>query len=839
MHKLSSFVVVALAVGAMSCQVPLVPEPAAESAVEQHSVVLNNCTGGETPAHAVPPYVPPADDGVALDSLLEASSYGITGDWVGMASGNFCGGAEKELVAMKNTSNYFSILRGPTPFGVGSGDINSNPAHAWKAVAAGKLDAGAYDLIAAVRNVTTTGVPDLVVARVDATSCFLTQVVASLTIGGPSNSKWVGAAIGNFDGTGNQIALLKAEHANLVLARLVQGHALSATYASDLDNASTQWKALAAGDLDHDGIDELVAVRKVSDGVSPTILVYKWINGGFQLFATSGFGNTGNSDWAGVAVGDFNGDGRNAIVVMKNAHSNFAVLDVPAGTSNLRLLTTGDLDSVSGVDWRAATATDWLTGDQGAAELVALRKLHTPYKVDLFIYGNAFHRAARDSGLAHAKAVWDQHRYNFDPNALDFTTLVAELEDSHVDTVNWTITEHVFDAQHLLSDDYAELVAFLDATKNTCIDGKHLRVWVTLHALQSAGVPDDKYLNICSWPRDSGITPWHELDYFNARGDATDKARCNDFVAWSSVLGHLAADYPHVVAVSVDDYGDHPDSYNDNIPEMESNIRSQAPWVNFVPIVYYHTFTNDKWPDITRMLDNVQFFFRNEKAGQCTASPCGDGTVPNMPGEVADINAVLPSGRKAMLGMYFVTIDGEPGPPSINYDYNLTQLALQQSTLGGVTAYSMPPNPGGSCGRRNCCSDASVLSSPFCVLWKLYGADGKCTPGIDQSCGNCGAQTCNTGFSWNGCGAQGTCSPGSTTQTACGNCGTRVDTCSNSCQWITGSCGGQGECAPGDTLSCCPCFGGQSCNTAGEQFCNSSCSWGGCTGYACGDGEPQ
>lgn len=293
--------------------------------------------------------------------------------------------------------------------------------------------------------------------------------------------------------------------------------------------------------------------------------------------------------------------------------------------------------------------------------------------------------------------------------------------------------------------------------------------------------------------------------------------------------GHLAADYPHAVAVGIDDFGNHPDYYADKIPEMEYQMRTQAPWLNFVPTVYYDTFTNNKWPDLTRMLDTVLFFFRNERFGQCLSSPCGEDSVPNMPGEVDFINAALPPGRKALLGMYYVTLFSQTPPqtPSVLYDYNLTQLALQLPTLGGVTAYSMQTNPCGSCGRRNCCDDFNVLGSRFCVLWKLYGADGRCTPGIDQACGNCGTQTCTSSFSWDACSGQGVCSPGATTQTACGNCGTRVDTCSDSCQWVTGTCGNQGVCTPGDTLSCCPCRPGESCNTSGEQFCSNSCSWAG------------
>jgi hypothetical protein len=86
--------------------------------------------------------------------------------------------------------------------------------------------------------------------------------------------------------------------------------------------------------------------------------------GGFSLFATSTFWNNGNSNWTGAAVGDFNGDGRKAIVLVKNQHSNFAVLDYPDGASQLRILSTADLNSAAqGAPWTGIAATDWLGDD--------------------------------------------------------------------------------------------------------------------------------------------------------------------------------------------------------------------------------------------------------------------------------------------------------------------------------------------------------------------------------------------------------------------------------------------------------------------------------------------
>src|SRR6185369_6496784 len=97
-------------------------------------------------------------------------------------------------------------------------------------------------------------------------------------------------------------------------------HVLSAVRSDDLVTLSG-WRALAAGDIDGDGVDELIAARQESDNRGATIMAFKWNGSAFRLLASSTFGNNGNSNWSSAAVGDFNGDGRKAIVLVKNNSS--------------------------------------------------------------------------------------------------------------------------------------------------------------------------------------------------------------------------------------------------------------------------------------------------------------------------------------------------------------------------------------------------------------------------------------------------------------------------------------------------------------------------------------
>jgi len=356
-----------------------------------------------TPPYETPTYRKPLDDGIAFRSLLEASGYtsAANSGWVGVAAGNFCGSANKQLVLVQNQAPTFSIMDGPAPHSRTTTNLASSPSDPWVGVAAGNLDADPQDEIVALRKVTGDGVPDLIVAKATP-NCGAPVVIASATIGGQLSSGWVGAAIGNFDGNGRKIALLNTHSslpgANLFLVQMQPNNTLQVVYQGDLPKDGAQpskWKAIAAGDLDQDGIDELIVARQESDSQSATVFAYKLdAQGDFRVWATSTFGNKGESDWSSAAAGDFNADGRQAVVLVQNLPqnrgANFLMLDFPTGAAQLRTLARSDLDSVPGQLWTGLAATDWITGDLGAAELVAVRAVHRPNRTNIFVYGDPF-----------------------------------------------------------------------------------------------------------------------------------------------------------------------------------------------------------------------------------------------------------------------------------------------------------------------------------------------------------------------------------------------------------------------------------------------------------------
>lgn len=651
------------------------------------------------PPYETPVYTRPATDAIALSSLLEGAAYAqaSNSNWQDISSGNFCGGSEKELVLLKNAHSYFSVMRGPTPYVVAASDGVSDPAHPWRAVTAADLDGDGFDEIVAVRHVTASGVPDVVVTKADPKTCYLDPPWLEATIGSPTNSDWIDVAVGNFDGSGKQIALLKSGSPNLTLARPFAS-TLGRSLATDLEPGTTYaWKGIAAGDLDGDGVDELVAARQVGDGKAATVIAYKWNGKGFTAVASSLFGNDGNSAWAGITVGDFNGDGRASIALVKNAHSFFAVFDWPSGTA-LRKLTTGDLDAVSGQEWRGVTAVDWLGGDQYAAELVAVRAAQDPYRTDLFVYGDPYHRAQRDSALDGTKAQWDQVA------GQSGAQLYQELTDTDTNTMSFAM---------VADDDYLSLVDFLAATNGKCSGGMQVRTSVTLCPPESQTIS-----GVCAPMKDSPITPWNEIDVYNAGMSAASdpSGGCGYYCGYAAVLGRLAQDYPQLVSMGIDDYMHHPDQLSgENIAEVQSILRTRAPWMSFIPETYYGDLATGGVPDFSRMVDTFIFYFRNEQHGQCLSNPCGEPSVWNAPGEVAYAKTFLPAGRKLQVGTYWDTLwSTPPQTPTTRYDFDLMRLLLEMPGLGGVTAYPMHAP-------QIACNEIDFLNDSYCTLQKVYG----------------------------------------------------------------------------------------------------------------------
>ena len=131
------------------------------------------------------------------------------------------------------------------------------------------------------------------------------------------------------------------------------------------------------------------------------------------------------------------------------------------------------------------------------------------------------------------------------------------------------------------------------------------------------------------------------------------------------------------------------------------------PAARLIPVVYYGAHA----AAAALPIDGMLFYFRNEKAGGCPAdcgvqcagewpsgclsgyNGCAERTVQNLPGEVADVRAALPSHLPLHVGIY---VTGRPpsgryncSTPSAAYGREALEAALALPAVSGVTAYRM------------------------------------------------------------------------------------------------------------------------------------------------------
>lgn len=309
--------------------------------------------------------------------------------------------------------------------------------------------------------------------------------------------------------------------------------------------------------------------------------------------------------------------------------------------------------------------------------------------------GNPYHRVQRDTGLAGMKAEFDQ-------SSVAPGDVASSLAAVHANTVNWTMN---------VPGAYIQLVEFLEATKSNCVDGRQLRVLATL-------LPPDAVDNgdLCQKPEDSPRTAMHELYFF--KPNATPAALCKDYIGWAEVFGRLAQQYPQFVAVQVDDFMNHPEKFSEEeVAEVQSKMRTQAPWMSFLAETYSDRLTV---PDIARTVDTLVFYFRNDthyrSDRSCIDGTCGENSVWNAPVEIAYVSSFLPAGRKLQVGTYWDTLGSSPPlAGTARYDFDLMRLLRNFPDLGGTTAYPVV-GPDGST-----CTEFNFTSSKYCILQRLYG----------------------------------------------------------------------------------------------------------------------
>lgn len=245
--------------------------------------------------------------------------YGEDSDWRGIASGNFDGDNDDEFVVIRNFDGLMQALE---PHDRGFRQVATSKVYGgsnnWKGLAAGDFFGDNKSEIIALNDHADANENGIYVLKIENGSI----VEHTRYTGWGAQSEWVGVAAGNFiSGGKDDVITVRNFNKEARVSKFV-GTDMQSVYVNTLNlPASSKIKAVASGDLDKDGKDELVLLVDADDNnaIYNGIHVYRVSDSGVLTKITE-FTNWGSaSDWKGLAVGDIDADGAAEII----AHRNF------------------------------------------------------------------------------------------------------------------------------------------------------------------------------------------------------------------------------------------------------------------------------------------------------------------------------------------------------------------------------------------------------------------------------------------------------------------------------------------------------------------------------------
>jgi hypothetical protein len=248
----------------------------------------------------------------------------------------------------------------------------------------------------------------------------------------------------------------------------------------------------------------------------------------------------------------------------------------------------------------------------------------------------------------------------------------------------------------------------------------------------------------CSIAADSPLTGFNETSLVN--GSIGYKG-CNDYVGWGKIINKLAAQYPNVQAVNMDDFAV---SLTTDFTEQHAGAIRDAlhgdgstPVVKFIPTFYYDTnngepggsteFILNQYPWVGNVTDGVLFYFQNRKGGQdvcrnsqecgknpsksywaCLWDTCAEASLPTgLASEVADFAAAMPDGHELHVGLYFSGYGAGPtkATPSATYAHDALKEVLETKQVSGATVYTLK-RPHAACPDR---------ADEGCIVQEIFG----------------------------------------------------------------------------------------------------------------------
>ncbi|SIQ17788.1 VCBS repeat-containing protein [Chryseobacterium sp. RU33C] len=249
--------------------------------------------------------------------------WGEDSDWRGVAKGNFDDDDDDEFVKIRNYDGFIGTLE---PYGKSFNTVTNSIAYGgtynWKGLGAGDFFGDNKSEIIALSDHADFNKNGFYIFKIENN-----QIVEhSKFTGFGTDSDWVGITAGNFISGGKDDFVAVRNYNKEVRVYKFNSTDPELVYFNQLNlPANSKIKAVAAGDLDGVGKDEIVLLVDADDYMQNGVYVYSIDDNGVMTLIDKSIGFGAASDWKGLAVGNLDGDGADEIIAHRNFDGDYKV----------------------------------------------------------------------------------------------------------------------------------------------------------------------------------------------------------------------------------------------------------------------------------------------------------------------------------------------------------------------------------------------------------------------------------------------------------------------------------------------------------------------------------
>ncbi len=249
--------------------------------------------------------------------------WGEDSDWRGVAKGNFDGDSDDEFVKIRNYDGLIGTLE---PDGKSFHTVTNSIAYGgnynWKGLGAGDFFGDSKSEIIALSDHADFNKNGFYIFKIENNQI----VEQSKFTGFGTDSDWVGTTAGNFISGGKDDFVAVRNYNKEVRVYKFNGTDPELVYFNQLNlPANSKIKAVAAGNLDGVGKDEIVVLVDADDYMQNGVYVYSIDDNGVMTLIDKSIGFGAASDWKGLAVGNLDGDEADEIIAHRNFDGDYKV----------------------------------------------------------------------------------------------------------------------------------------------------------------------------------------------------------------------------------------------------------------------------------------------------------------------------------------------------------------------------------------------------------------------------------------------------------------------------------------------------------------------------------